>query len=346
VEPVPAVERPEANRLREMLRAYRLPQAIYVAAKLGLADLLSDGPRSAEELAATTGAHPTALLRLLRFLASRKLFAELESQTFGLTKLGATLRREAPDSLHGLAINTGEWWWEAYGAMLHSVTTGRSAHEHVYGVDVFEYFAEHSDTAAMFQGSSFQQSGHRARSSEAVAAAYDFASIGTLVDLGGGMGDLMVACLKANPHLNGVIYELPYQVPAARAFVDREGLSARCRVVGGNLFATVPPLGDAYMMRSVLHEFDDEKVLIILRNCRHVLGRGGRILVIERLMPNRAEDDPGTVEMDLEMLVMSAAGGLERTEAAFRAVFESAGFRLAKVVPTQSPWKVIEGWPA
>ena len=187
---------PPAMALRHMLYGYRISQAIYVAAKLGIADVLKDGPKGSDELAPAVGAHPDALHRLLRVLASLGIFAQVDQRRFTLTPLGALLQTDVPGSWWGTAVLTGEWWWQAYGELLYSVKTGKPAHDHVYGMRNFEYFAQHPDTGQLFHAGI---AARRGPLSMAVAAAYDFSGVPLLIDVGGGAGDLMAAILQANP---------------------------------------------------------------------------------------------------------------------------------------------------
>jgi hypothetical protein len=325
--------------LRQMLFGYRFSQSIYVAAKLGLADLLKDGPKGSDELATAVGAHPEALHRLLRVLASLGIFAQVDQRRFTLTPLGALLQTDVPGSLWSTAVLTGEWWWPAYGELLYSVTTGKPAHDHVYGMRNFEYFAQHPDIGQLFLAGI---AARRGPVSLAVAAAYDFSGVPLLIDVGGGVGDLIAAILQANPAMRGVVFDLPYIIDDARALVEAEGIAARCDVVAGDFFASVPAGGHAYILKSVIHDWDDAQAVAILKNCHHAMQGQGKLLLVERVMPERAAQAPQVVLADLEMLVMTP-GGRERTEAEFRALLAAAGFKPTKIVPTQSELSIIEG---
>lgn len=324
-------ERSPAVALSEILNGYRLCQAVYVAAKLGIADFLKGGPKRSEELATATGVDPHALYRVLRALASLGVFAETDDGRFTLTPLGALLRTGAPGSLRSVAILDGEWRWRAYGELLYSVTTGKPGHDHVYGVGTFEYLAQHPDIAAMFFGGA---TSWRSEASMAVAAAYDFSGIRTLVDVGGGQGDLIVTILKVNPSMRGVFFDLPYAIDGARSLIEAEGVADRCELVAGDFFESVPS-GDAYILRGILLDWDDERAVAILKNCHRAMRRQGRLLVVEGVLPPRAEQASGIFWRDLEMLVMTA-GGRERTEDEYRALFASAGFKLTRVIPTSA----------
>ena len=329
-----------ATDLRRMIVGYRLSQALHVAAKLGIADLLAEGPRRAEDLAEVTGSHPSSLYRVLRLLASEGVFEEREEGRFTLTPLAEPLRSDAPDSLRARAVFDGEEWnWHPWGNLLHSTKTGGSAFDHTYGVAVFDYLKETPEAATSFDSLMAAQTRPWALS---VADAYDFADIGTLVDVGGGYGVLLAAILTAHPHLKGVLVELPHVVAGARPKLEEAGLAGRCETVAGDFFQSVPDGGDAYMLKHVLHDWDDDRCVSILNNCRRAISDEGRVLVIEILIALGNEPDYGKY-LDLNMLVLTK--GRERTEEQYRTLFEAAGFRLSRVVPTGSELSIIEGRP-
>ncbi len=329
-----------ATDLRRMIVGYRLSQALHVAAKLGIADLLAEGPRRAEDLAEVTGSHPSSLYRVLRLLASEGVFEEREEGRFTLTPLAEPLRSDAPDSLRARAIFDGEEWnWHPWGNLLHSTKTGGSAFDHTYGVAVFDYLKETPDAATSFDSLMAAQTRPWALS---LADTYDFADIGTLVDVGGGYGALIAAILTAYPHLKGVLVDLPHVVAGAQPKLEEAGLAGRCETVAGDFFQSVPDGGDAYMLKHVLHDWDDDRCVSILNNCRRAISDEGRVLVIEILIALGNEPDYGKY-LDLNMLVLTK--GRERTEEQYRTLFEAAGFRLSRVVPTGSELSIIEGRP-
>jgi hypothetical protein len=330
-----------AADLRRMIVGYRLSQALHVAAKLGIADLLAEGPRHAEELAGVTGSHPSSLYRVLRLLASEGVFEELEEGQFTLTPLAEPLRSDAPNSLRARAIFDGEEWnWHPWGNLLHSTKTGGSAFDHTYGMAVFDYLKETPEAATSFDSLMAAQTRPWALS---VADAYDFADIGTLVDVGGGYGALLAAILTANPHLKGVLVELPHVVAGARPKLEEAGLAGRCQTVAGDFFQSVPDGGDAYILKHVLHDWDDDRCVSILGNCRRAISNEDRLLVIEILIAPGNEPGYGKY-LDLNMLVLTK--GRERTEEQYRTLFEAAGFTLSRVVATRSELSIIEGRPA
>ena len=330
-----------AADLRRMIVGYRLSQALHVAAKLGIADLLAEGPRRAEDLAGVTGSHPSSLYRVLRLLASEGVFEELEEGQFTLTPLAEPLRGDAPDSLRARAIFDGEEWnWHPWGNLLHSTKTGGSAFDHTYGVAVFDYLKETPEAATSFDSLMAAQTRPWAIS---VADAFDFADIGTLVDVGGGYGTLLAAILTAHPHLKGVLVDLPHVVAGARPKLEEAGLAGRCETVAGDFFQSVPEGGDAYMLKHVLHDWDHDRCVSILGNCRRAIANEGRLLVVEILITPGNEPDYGKY-LDLNMLVLTK--GRERTEEQYRTLFEAAGFTLSRVVATHSELSIIEGRPA
>jgi O-methyltransferase/methyltransferase family protein len=339
---VPAAEHRE--ELFRLLAGYRVSQALYVAATLGLADRLADGPVGSEELARATGTHPGALYRLLRFLAGAGLFLEVAPRRFALTPLGAGLRADAPDSIRPFALMLlDEVHWPAWGQLLHSVRTGETAFARVHGAGFFDYLARHPEAAGIFQRA---MTSNTAQSGEAITWAYDFGGIGRLVDVGGGQGLLLATVLRAHPAMRGVLFDRPEVVAGAGATLEAAGVAERCEVVGGDFFRAVPPGGDAYLLRQVVHDWDDARAAVILAHCRGAMGRAGRLLVVERALASDHRRAMPELHLDLEMLVN--LGGLQRTDAEYGALFAAAGFRLSAIVPLgdAAHFSVFEGLPA
>lgn len=333
-------EMPPAERLNEMIRGSDLTQLIYVAAKLGVADLLGDGPKSAEELAGAAGAHPRALYRVMRALASVGVFAMQEDHRFSLTPLAEPLRTDAPDSKRDWAMMWGEeWTWRAWGNLLHSVKTGETAFDDVAGMGLFQYLEGNREAAEVFNN--VMTRGSEDIQDEVIGAC-DFSDTGTVVDVGGGHGALLAAILKAHPHMRGVLVDQPSVVEGAGGVVEAAGVSDRCKLIGGSFFDSVPAGGDVYILKWIIHDWDDEKASVILKNCRTAMSVGGRLLIVDRVVPPANEPFPGW-RGDVTMMVLP--GGLERTEAEFRALLESAGFRLSKVTSTRSELNVLEAKP-
>jgi len=326
------------DQLTRLMSGYWYTQAIYVAAKLSLADLLAQGPRSAEELAAATATQPRALYRLLRALASLGIFVEQEGR-FAMAPLGECLRSGVHGSVRALAIMRGEWQYEAWGQLLYSIQTGQTAFDKIYGMPLFDFLSRHPDMGQLFDEA---MTGVHGQETAAMLEAYDFSGIGTLADIGAGNGEVLTATLRRYPNLRGLVFDLPAVIERTKANIDKAGLSGRCQVVAGNFFESVPSGADAYLMRHIIHDWDDDKSLTILRNCRQALGERGKLLVVEGLVP--PGNEPALSKFyDLSMMVLP--GGMERTEAEYRRLFEASGFRLTRIVPTSSWISVLEGEP-
>jgi hypothetical protein len=328
---------PEAV-LTQMLAAPLVTQALRVAAELGIADLLAERPRSVDELAAETGAHAHALYRFMRALASCGVFAETDGRVFELTPTAELLRADVEGSLRDLAIFMGaDWHWQVWGDAVYSARTGEAAWEHVHGKEVFPYFAEHANAARVFDNAMTSLSKMVAK---AVVAAYDFSSVGTLADIAGGHGSLLAAILRANAHLRGLLFDTPQVIAGAPGLLEAEGVAERCELASGDFFQSVPAGADAYLMKHIIHDWDDERALAILRNCHRAMPETGKLLLVEMVVPPGNEPHFAKIQ-DLEMLL--SPGGLERTEEEFRSLFADAGFELARIIPTASPMSVIEG---
>lgn len=330
-------ELPPEAALMQMLFGAFVSQAVSVAAQLGVADLLAGQPQTVAALAAATGTHERSLYRVLRTLASVGVFRETGEKFFTLTPLAEPLRAGAPNSIRNGAIFMGaEWHWRVYGEMLHSVRTGESAWSRANGADVFDYFTANPEHGEVFNRAMTDMS---AAASSAVMEAYDFQGIDTLVDIAGGHGYLLAAALRANPGARGVLFDLPQVIAGAPATLEREGVTDRVELVSGDFFAAVPAGADGYMMKHIIHDWDDERALLILDNIRRAMRDGGRVLVVETVVPEGNEPHFGKL-MDLEMLV--SPGGVERTEREYRELLARAGLELKRVVPTRSYLSVIE----
>ena len=323
-----------------LLAGHRNSALLYVAARLGLADLLASGPRSSAELANSLGAHAASLHRVLRGLVTLGVCSEERDGRFGLAALGAWLRADTPGSLRGHALLCGEESVGAWGDLLHSVMTGETAFNHVFGMSQWEHRGQHPELSEYFNA---EQERGTARAAAAIVAAYDFSPFRTIADVGGGRGTLLAAILKACPAAAGILFDQPHVVAGAGPYLEAAGVAARCQVVGGSFFDRVPAGADVLVLKSIIHDWDDEHALVILRNCRVALGERGTLLVVERLMPTRAEDEPAAVLTDLHMLAVT--GGRERSEAEYRTLFEGAGLTVTRILPTRSSACIIEGVP-
>jgi len=326
--------------LLQMMTGHWVTQAIYVAAKLGIADLLVKGPLSCEDLAARTRTHERSLHRVLRALASIGIFSEVTARHFANTPLANLLRSEAPNSMRALAILYAEESYRAWGDMLYSVRTGQSAFGHQFGMGVFEFFAKNPEAATVFNAA---MTGLMIQTADAVARSYDFSVFQTVVDVGGNQGKLLAAILKSYPSVLGMLFDLPHVVANAGPVLTSAGVEHRCALRGGDFFDRIPAGGDAYVLASVLHDWDDDRCSAILRGCRQVMPRGGKLLIVEMVLPPGNEPFFGKW-VDLHMLVM--ANGFERTAEDYATLLRAAGFELARLVPTSAGRSILEAVPA
>jgi SAM-dependent methyltransferase len=330
-----ANEPPEAA-IMKMLGGFAVSQSLYVAARLGLADLLKDGPKPVEELARETKTQAGPLYRVMRLLATAGVFSHEGARAFRLGPVGGALVSGGPGSMRAMALHLCEGpSWRAWGELLHTVETGETAFAHANGAEVFPYYAAHPESAAPFNQAMTEMS---AAVGEAIVKAYDFSSFGKIVDVGGGHGHLLSTVLAANPRAKGVVYDQPEVVEGARAAAER--LAGRLEIAGGDFFAGVPEGGDAYLLKHIIHDWDEERALTILRNIRRAMKEGGKLLLVEWVVPEG--DEPSMAKLgDVHMMVMT--GGRERTAAEYAELFARAGFRLTRVVETESQMSVIEG---
>ncbi|MQA85007.1 MAG: methyltransferase [Streptosporangiales bacterium] len=315
---------------RQMMRLSNgtlVSQAISVAASLGVADQLASGPRPVDEIAAAVGADAPTLYRLLRALADVELFQELDGRCFALTELSELLRTGVPGSMRNWAIMMGMQPWHGMCAgLLDAVRTGEPAFERIFEQPPFEYLRDHPDSARVFDAAMTDNS---AALSAAVVGVYDFGSFRTVVDVGGGNGALLAAVLAANPGLRGVLFDMPEVVPGTRRVLADAGVADRCNVVAGDFFDSVPSGGDAYLLSHVIHDWDDERSVQILTNCRAAMADGGRVVLAEDVLSDKIE--PSMAKWtDLHMLLI---GGRQRTESEFAALFRRAGLEPSRVVP-------------
>lgn len=325
------------EQIGRMLTGYWISQALYVAAKLGLPDLLQEGPRTADDLAPAAQTRPRPLYRLLRALASVGVFAEDDRRRFSLTPLADCLRSDVPGSQRAMAITAGEIFYHAWAELLYSVQTGNVAFEKVYGLPLFEYLSTHPELARLFDETMV---GVHGRETAAMLAVYDFSDLRVLADIGGGNGSVLTTVLQRYPDMRGILFDLPGVAERARVNIEAAGLANRCRVVGGSFFDSVPGAADAYLLRHIIHDWDDEKATRILGNVHRALAPGGKLLVVESVVP--PGNDPSFAKLlDLAMLVLP--GGEERTEEEYRQLYEAAGFRLTRIVPTAAGVSIMEG---
>ena len=336
-QPEPAL----AARVADMLWGYQRTQMLYVAAELGLADLIAQGFQPVDALAAATGTHAPSLYRLLRALAGDGVFAEREDGRFELTPLAALLRSDTPGSMRAMVLAEGRDFYPLWGELLHCVQTGETVFERVYGMSNWEYRVRHPEVNARFNA--YMADMTRQKATE-VLAHYRFPESGVVVDVGGGDGTFLVALLRRYPSLRGVLFDLPHVVERAAAGLAEAGVAGRCEVVAGDFFEAVPEGGDIYVLATVLHDWSDERAADIIRRCRQAMAPDATLLVIERVMP--AGNLPSVAKLrDMHMLV-SNAGGRERTEREWRTVLEAGGFRLRALTATGLTYYALEAVPA
>ena len=321
----------------QMIRGYRVSQCIYIAAKLGIADLLENGEQHCDALATATNTNQGAIYRLLRALASVGIFAEAKPYYFKLTPLATYLQSNTQNSLKAYSIMLGEEHYQAWGNLMYSVQTGQSSFENLYGTDFYEFFQRHPSSGKNFDRAMTDLSGVV---NSAVLAAYNFSSIGKLVDVGGGNGRLLSSILEAYSTMTGVLFDKPDAIDGAWDLLEKAGKRNRIQLAKGDFFQAVPAGGDAYMLKHILHNWGNEQAIAILKNCYRAMGEKGILLAIEIVIPPGNKPSTGKF-MDLNMLV-HFNGGRERTEAEYRELFKAAGFQITKIVPTESEVSVIE----
>jgi hypothetical protein len=320
--------------LRRLTNGYQVTQAIHVAATLGIADLLRDGPLGSDELARATESHEPSLHRVLRALAAVGVLHEGDDGRFALTAIGECLRSDAAEPVGGWAAFVGRpHHWQAWGALLHGVRTGESPFRSVHGTDVWDYRAAHPEEGAIFNAA---MTDIMRRANAHLLAAYDFGRFATVVDVGGGRGAFLGAVLEANPAMRGTLFDQPQVVAGAV-------VGERCEVVGGSFFEAVPEGADAYLLKAVLHDWEDDDALAILARCRAAIPGHGALLVVERDLGGPNEDADAKLA-DLNMLV--GPGGRERTRDEFAALFAAGGFELVGATRSAIGLTVFEGRPA
>ncbi len=332
---------PPAVALMQMMTGVWLTQSIYVAASLGIADLLKEGAKSVDELAPAVGAQTSHLYRVLRALASFGIFTEVAPRQFALTEMAEYLRSDVPGSLRPLSMTmSDEWQWNCWGDLLNIVKTGQPAMQKLYQVnDTFEYLTQKNPQAgALFDKAMI---GWCSAIHLAVLNAYDFSGIHKLVDVAGGHGTLLASILAKYPYLQGVLFDLPQVVAGAGPLLESRGVADRCEVVGGSFFETIPAGGDGYILSHIVHDWGDEDCIKFLNNIRRVIAPHGKLLVVEMVIPSGDTPHFGKL-LDVEMMAIFS-GGRERTEAEYHQLFQAAGFQITRIVPTASPVSVIEG---
>jgi hypothetical protein len=325
------------DELWRLIQGFKMTQAIYVVTKLGIPDLLKEGPRSYEELAQETHAHAPSLYRVLRLLTALGLFTEGEAHRFAVTPMGAFLQTGVAGSMHNMVLRFGYAdFWQVWRALLYSVQTGQPSWEHVFGLSPWQYRAQNPEAAAVFDAFMAESIANLA---PAVVAAYDFSTTSSLVDVGGGRGQLLGSILQTYQALHGVLFDLPHVVAEAFPLLERAEVTERCQIIGGDAFKAVPADYETYLLSRVIHDWDDEHAVTLLTRCQQAMQPQGKVLLVEyMILADRAEVH--VLESDVNMLV--AMGGKERTDAEYRALLSAAGLTQTRLLPVLPPYYLIE----
>ena len=328
---------PPAVVLMQIASSAMFTQALGVAAELGIADHIAEGRKGADELAEATGAHARSLYRVLRALASIGIFTETSPKTFDNTPISELLRSGTPDSMRNTAIfMAAPWHYNVFSNMKHSVITGESAWEKTHGQACFDWFWTHPEAGDIFNNCMSELSFGAA---PPLVEAYDFSGIETLADIAGGHGYLLSQILKANPEMRGILFDTGSVLAGADSLLEQNGVSDRVEKIPGDFFKEVPP-ANAYIMKHIIHDWDDERSVAIMKNIHRAMVGDGKLLLAEMIVPEGNVPHPSK-SLDLEMLV--SPGGIERTEDEYRELYDAAGFRLNRIVATKSPFSIIEG---
>lgn len=328
---------PEAQFLQIVSGCF-VSSAIYVAAQLGIAGLLHDGPKTAKELAAATGSHEHSLYRLLRALASVGIFSESADRTFANTPMSDVLRPDAPNSVLNMTLwMLTEKHWRVYGHLDESVRTGETVWDKVHGEPIFNtLFETDRELGELFNKA---MTSFSSQTIPAILDAYDFSQFATVADIAGGYGHLLAAVLQKYPGLNGILFEVPPVLAGAPGMMESYGVKDRAALVAGDFYAAIPVKADVYMLKHIIHDWDDEKCRTILGNIRREMADDATVLIIDAVIPGPNEPHFAKF-LDLEMLMLP--GGMERTGEEFEKLLESAGFRMTRIIPTHSPVSIIE----
>lgn len=328
----------DREQFLQTVNGFRTTAMLYVVAKLGVADHLTGGPKTAEELAEAVDAHPRSLFRVLRALAGLGFLTQDRSNRFGLTPKGRFLVTDAPDSLRAHVIATGDERYRSAGELLHTVLTGETAFNHLYGMGNWEYLSRHPEANAIFtaaMGQSFTQA-------ENPLDRYDFTGHRLVVDVGGGRGDLISSILRRNPTMKGILYDLLRVAADVHDFLEKSGVSDRCEFVSGSAFESIPSGADVYVMSRVLHDWPDDKAAILLTNCRKAISKDGVLLIRETVLP---EGDAPAMGKQLDVTMLFMTGGEERSEEEWRKLLRSSGFVPTNIWRTKGSFDLIEAKP-
>lgn len=328
---------PPHVQLIQMGTSLWVSRLVYVAAKLSVADHIADERKSADELAGATQTHAPSLYRFLRALAMLGLLTEDAECRFSLTPLGAALKADAPGAAHAAILTlAGDWSLRGWEHLHYSLETGKSGYEKAHGMPIFDSLAQDPAMASLFTKTMVGFHGHEP---DAVAAAYDFSQVGTLVDVGGASGHLITTVLAKYPQPRGILFDLPHVVREAAPLIEARGLSGRVTIEGGSFFEALPSGADAYMLSHIIHDWAEELCLQILGNIRAAMKPEARMLLIEMVLPPGDAPHPGKM---LDMMMLVGPGGQERTAAEYGGLLGKAGLRMTRVVPTASEVSVVE----
>ncbi|MFX1298452.1 MAG: methyltransferase [Promethearchaeota archaeon] len=333
---------PPVVQLLRLIMGKMPTQLIYVAAKLGIADLLTSGPKSIDELAESTNTDSTSLYRVLRALVNMNIFAQNENNQFILTPLAEPLKSDAPDTVRDYAIMCGsDWHNQAWSNLSYSVETGKPAFDGRFNMKIFDFLEQNPEDSAIYHaGISSIDKLH----TKLLSMAYDFSDLKTIMDVGGGYGALLADILTANPLLKGILYEQPEVAAEVREIIQKGKFLDRFQIIEGDFFQKVPGGADAYILKLIIHNWNDDICRKILENCRKNMEKNNKLLVIEAIVPKGNKEHIAKL-LDIEMLIFTD-GGYERTEEEFRALFTSAGFHLNRIIPTLSHLSIIEAQPS
>ncbi len=326
--------------LKEKIYGYWLSQALYCAASLNLADIIhQDGPQNFPDLAKKSNSHPRSLYRLLRLLASENVFKENSSGAFELTPLASLLRSDVPGSQYAMAIMSGSEHYLASSRMIDNVRTGKCAFELQHGKPIFEFLKDHPASARVFDNA--MESIHGSETSQ-ILQSYDFSQFNSLADIGGGNGSMLLSVLEKIPQLKAILFDLEHVIKATELVVNKQGVSNRCNLVAGDFFEAINVVAGAYILRHIIHDWDDEKSILILNNIRKVIPKGGRVLVVEAVLPEGNTPHPGKM---FDWIMMAIPGGLERTFAEYQELFLKSGFQIQRVIATAGLNSILEAVP-
>jgi len=330
-------ELPPHVQLIQMAGGHWLSKVMYAAAKLELADHLSDGPKSADELAGPTGTHAPSLHRLMRTLAGFGVLTEKENKQFALTPLGEALKKDAPGSAWASVVTmAGPRFVAAFEEIMHSLETGKTGFEKAFGMPIFDYFAQHPDEASLF---SQTMVGFHGGETPTVAAAYDFSEAETIVDVGGATGNMLSAILSRYEGPRGILFDMAHVVADAPQFLEQNGIADRVTIESGSFFESVPEGGDVYIVSHIIHDWNEDQCLTILGNIRRAMKPDGKLLIVEFVLP---EGDTPHLGKLVDMIMLIVPGGQERTPSEYDELLKKAGFKMTRVIPTESPVSIVE----